>query len=234
MARPSENIRINICEYIEQYLLDVLLIYVFHRDFGLALPEILSTAVANMEKDEVPADLTAPVSRGCVYWITGLSGAGKTTLAQSLAARLISIGRSVVQLDGDRIRAVLDGRFGHGQHDRHALALIYARLSRELADQGHDVVCATVSMFNDVRAWSRANNTHYCEIWLRITIEQLVDRHPRGLYARGRTGHIRNIPGIDIPLEEPEAPDLILDATLPPDGVVATLFDYLEATKKAA
>lgn len=188
----------------------------------------------DMEQGEDPIALTSPASRGCVYWITALSGAGKTTLARALAARLAMLGKSVVQLDGDAMRAILDGRFGHSAHDRHALAMIYARMSRELADQGHDVVCATVSMFHDVRAWNRANILYYCEIWLRITIEELVVRHPKGLYARGRTGHIRHVPGIDIPLEEPEAPDVILDATLPPEGVAATLFEFLETRKEAA
>ncbi len=187
-----------------------------------------------METDEDSVELAAPASRGCVYWITALSGAGKTTLARALTARLATVGRSVVQIDGDVMRAIFDGRFGHSVHDRHALAMIYARMSREIADQGHDVVCATVSMFHDVRAWNRENILHYYEIWLRITIEELVVRHPKGLYARGRTGHIRHIPGIDIPLEEPEAPDVILDATLPPEGVAATLFEFLETRKEAA
>lgn len=187
-----------------------------------------------MERESDSGDLNAAALAGCVYWVTGLSGAGKTTLAQALTARLLSVGRSVVQLDGDRMRSVLDGRFGHNQQDRHALAMIYARLSRELAEQGHDVVCATVSMFHDVRAWNRSNIARYCEIWLRMTIDQLVDRHPRGLYARSRAGHIRYVPGIDLTLEEPEAPDITLDATLPPEGVAATLFDFLDTFKEAA
>lgn len=187
-----------------------------------------------MELDTDYGDLSATASRGCVYWVTGLSGAGKTTLAKTLAHHLLSMGHSVVQLDGDRMRAVLDGRFRHSQNDRHALAFIYARLSRELSGQGHDVVCATVSMFHDVRAWNRANIARYCEIWLRMTIDQLVVRHPRGLYARGKAGHIRYVPGLDIPLEEPETPDVVLDATLPPEGVAARLFDFLDTFREAA
>ncbi|PJG47198.1 hypothetical protein CAF53_02300 [Sphingobium sp. LB126] len=187
-----------------------------------------------MEQDGVSGDLDACTARGCIYWVTGLSGSGKTTLAQALVERLGALGRSVVQIDGDRMRAILGGRFGYTHGDRHLLAQTYGRLCKELGDQGHDVVCATVSMFHDVRAWNRDNIGHYVEIYLRMPIDQLVERHPRGLYARGLTGHIRHVPGIDIALEEPEAPDVILDAALPPAAVVANLFRYLDTIKKAA
>lgn len=187
-----------------------------------------------MEQEAVSGDFGALTARGCVYWVTGLSGSGKTTLSQALVERLGSLGRSVVQLDGDRMRAILGGRFGYTQSDRHLLAQTYGRLCKELGEQGHDVVCATVSMFHDVRAWNRDNIRHYVEIYLRMAIDQLVERHPKGLYSRGLAGHIRHVPGIDIVLEEPEAPDLILDAALPPAAVVADLFSYLDTIKKAA
>jgi adenylylsulfate kinase-like enzyme len=173
---------------------------------------------------------------GSAYWVTGLPGAGKTTLAGQLATRIAASGRSVVRLDGDRLRAVLGGRHGYGQGDRHALAQVYARLCRELSDQGLDVVCATVSMFSDVRRWSRANIPNYCEIYLDAPISVLARRHPKGLYAAALAGRIRNVPGVDLPVEAPDDPDVRIDD----DGsksaaeVAAELFQRLPLLKEPA
>jgi adenylylsulfate kinase len=166
---------------------------------------------------------------GTVYWVTGLPGAGKTTLARELAARLKSDGRPVARLDGDRLRAILGGRYGYGRGDRHALAQAYAQLCAELALQGLDVVCATVSMFHDVRRWSRSNIASYCEIYLHAPIEVLAQRHPKGLYAAAKAGRIRNVPGVDQSVEEPEAPDLVIedDGAKGPEAVAAELFRFL-------
>jgi adenylylsulfate kinase len=135
-------------------------------------------------------------------------------------------GRSVVQLDGDRIRAVLGGRFGYGQADRRALAETYARLCLELTTQGHDVVCSTVSMFHDVRRWSRENIASYCEVYLNVPIAELAERHPRGLYAAAIAGRVRNVPGVDLPVELPETPDIRIDndGSKTPSAVAAELF----------
>ena len=187
-----------------------------------------------MGKDDNRDELNAAASCGRVYWVTGLPGSGKTTLALALAERLLGCRRSVVQLDGDRMRAVLGGRYGYSQGDRRALASIYGRFCKELAGQGHDVVCATVSMFHEVRAWNRGHIGDYCEIYLRAPIDLLVHRHPRGLYARGLGGHIRNVPGVDMAFEEPEAPDLMLDAGQSAERVVADLFHFLDSRKEAA
>lgn len=148
---------------------------------------------------------------GTAYWVTGLPGVGRKTLAGALAARLAETGGSVVHLDGDRMREMLGDRFGHSQTDRHALSLAYGRLCRELAGQGHDVVFATVSMFHDVRRWNRANIPNYREIYLRASPALLVQRHPKGLYAAALAGRIRNVVGFDLPMEEPEAADITVD-----------------------
>ena len=149
--------------------------------------------------------VTGKIDMGAVYWVTGLSGAGKTTVAVALAARLRNAGRSVILLDGDILRSMLGplGE-GHAPDQRKRLAFFYARLCRGLAVQGHDVVCATISMFHDVQRWNRAETPEYREIYLRATVEALTARDTKGIYAAadGR------IVGIDLEFEAPETPDL--------------------------
>jgi adenylylsulfate kinase len=99
-----------------------------------------------------------------------------------------------------------------------------------LAGQGLDVVCATVSMFHDVRRWSRAHIPAYREIYLRAPIPLLMQRHPKGLYSAAVAGRIRNVPGVDQDFEAPEAPDLIIDddGSKSPEAVAAELFRFLQ------
>src|ERR1700683_519240 len=102
---------------------------------------------------------------GTVVWITGLSGAGKTTLSKAVALRLRSHGDVVVLLDGDELRAVFGAVAvnvqNHGREGRLALAMQYARLCRVLANQGLTVVIATISLFREVHAWNRENLPNY-------------------------------------------------------------------------
>lgn len=148
---------------------------------------------------------------GAVYWVTGLPGSGKSTLARALASRLRRSGRTVVRLDGDSIRPIIGVRLGYGQADRRVMAMVYARLCREFAAQGHDVVCATVSMFEEARGWARSEVPDYREIYLQASVETLVARHPKGLLAAGHAGRIRNVPGIDLAVEVPGAPDVLVE-----------------------
>lgn len=148
---------------------------------------------------------------GIVWWITGLSGAGKTTVSRVVRDGLSLSGRTAVLLDGDAMRAVLGDTAAHGQDDRRRLAMTYARLARELAAQGIDVVCATISMFHEVRAWNRGNVRRYVEIYLRVPLSELERRDPCGLYTRARRGEAADVVGIDVPFEEPDAPDLVID-----------------------
>ena len=144
---------------------------------------------------------------GWVYWVTGLSGAGKTTVATLLRDRFRSVREGVVLLDGDRLREVLAPEAGHSPDERKRLALTYARLCRELAEQGLIVVCATISMFNGVREWNRTHIPNYREIYLRVPSQVRVARDPKGLYR----GNVADMVGVDIDQEEPVAPDLIVD-----------------------
>ena len=140
-----------------------------------------------------------------VYWITGLSGAGKTTIATHLRDRLRAAGTPVVLLDGDRLRAIIAPQAGHQPEERRNLAFSYSRLCCELARQDVVAVCATISMFHDVRDWSRANIPGYFEVYLKVPLEVRQARDAKGLYSGGA-----EIVGANGDFEEPQSPDVII------------------------
>jgi len=155
--------------------------------------------------------LTVQGVSGTVWWITGLSGAGKSTVGRLVRDALTRRGRPALLLDGDTLRHVLGEESAHSDEDRRRLAMTYARLAREIASQGIDAVCATVSMFHSVRDWNRANIPGYKEIYLRVPMAEVERRAPHGLYARSRRGEQPNVVGVDIRAEEPASPDLVID-----------------------
>src|SRR5277367_678494 len=154
-----------------------------------------------------PLEFEQEASSGRVFWITGLSGAGKTTVGRELERRLRAVGRPVIFLDGDVLRAVVAEDLGHSADDRRRSAMRNARLCRLLAGQGADVICATISLIHKVQRWNRKNIPGYREIYLKVPIEELRRRDSKGIYAVAQ----RDVVGLDLPAEAPEAPDLILD-----------------------
>jgi adenylylsulfate kinase-like enzyme/phosphohistidine swiveling domain-containing protein len=160
---------------------------------------------------DLPSKRIDGAAVGKVYWITGLSSAGKTTVGKALWQRLRAAGRSAVFLDGDLLREVIAEDLGHGIDSRRRSAMRNARLCRLLASQGQDVVCPTISLFHEVQRWNRANIPGYQEIYLRVPMDELQRRDAKGIYAAARRGDMRNVVGLDVPAEFPEAPDLTLD-----------------------
>ncbi len=150
-------------------------------------------------------------SAGRVFWITGLSGAGKTTLGRELWSRLRAAGHPVILLDGDALRGVIAEDLDYSADNRRRSAMRNARLCRLLAQQGADVVCATISLFHEVQRWNRANIPGYLEIYLQVPMDELRRRDSKGIYAKDQQGDARNVVGLDVPAEIPEAPDLVLD-----------------------
>jgi adenylylsulfate kinase len=152
---------------------------------------------------------------GKVVWISGLSGAGKTTLAHELVARLRAEGHAVVQLDGDELREVFGATAAnaqnHGREGRLALAMQYAHLCRVIASQGLTVVIATISLFREVHAWNRENLPGYFEVYLKVPLEELRRRDPKEIYCRFDAGELSNVAGLDLPFDEPEAADWVAE-----------------------
>lgn len=164
----------------------------------------------------VDPSIVAPTAQqslpaGRVFWITGLSGAGKTTLGTELWRRLRDSGRPALLLDGDALRGVIAEDLGHSLVNRSKSAWRNARLCKMLAEQGQDVICTTISMFHAVRHWNRENIPGYREIYLRVPMHELQRRDPKGIYTAARRGGARDVVGLDVPAELPESPDLIID-----------------------
>jgi len=147
---------------------------------------------------------------GNVYWITGLSGAGKTTIGTMLYNHIKQKKNNVVFLDGDILREVYQNQ-DYSIESRKKLALQDGRLCQMLSNQGLDIVICVISMFDDVRKWNRDNLQSYKEIYLRVEIEELIRRDQKGLYSRALKNEIDNVLGINLPFEEPKHSDLIID-----------------------
>lgn len=146
-----------------------------------------------------------------VYWVTGLSGAGKTTIAQALTERLRDEGVPVLLLDGDEMRQIFGDTARFDAASRRDLSMRYARLCRMITEQGIAVVCATISMFDATREWNRANIPGYVEVYVRVPIEELKRRDSKRIYSRAEAGELTEVMGVNLPFEEPKTPDVIID-----------------------
>lgn len=150
-----------------------------------------------------------------IIWITGLSGAGKSTLAQEVVIRLKTSHKSVVLLDGDELREIFgsgaDNTHNYDKEKRIELAMQYSRLCCALAAQEMTVVIATISLFKEVFLWNRENLTNYFEVYLRTPIDELRSRDPKKIYQRFDEGKLKNVAGLDLPIDEPTGADWIVD-----------------------
>ena len=159
---------------------------------------------------------------GKVFWITGLAGAGKTTFGKLLLERIKQEKEKVIFLDGDDLRNSICDDLGYSAMERKKCGFRYSKLCGLLAGQGFDVVCCTISMFEEIRMRNRTSFPKYCEIYMKTDLEILYTRNQKELYkSESRT--IDNVVGIDVKYEEPECPDYTILTCMRQD-----LKDYVE------
>lgn len=167
---------------------------------------------------------------GGLIWVTGLSGAGKTTIGNRIYERLKEQHPNTVIFDGDALRQAFGNDLGYSREERLACAMRYARLSRLLAEQGIYVVCCTISMFESVRRWNRENISNYTEIYIEVPLEVLEMRNQKNLYSAVKDGSAQDVVGMDLQLELPEHPDIhvLNDGTRSPEEVLEEIWGQLE------
>ena len=146
-----------------------------------------------------------------VFWITGLSAAGKTTLAKLVVKKFWDLKKPVVLLDGDLMREAMGSSDGHDRAGRLSLAYKYAGLAKMIAIQDVTVVVSAVALFKEIHVWNRNNLPGYFEVFIKVNLNELRKRDPKGIYARYDKGQIKNVAGLDLDVDEPQKPDLLIE-----------------------
>ena len=169
--------------------------------------------------------------RPCVLWFTGLSGAGKSTVANLVDKELCALGRHTYLLDGDNIRHGLNRDLGFTVEARVENIRRVAEVSRLFVDAGLIVLVSLISPFRAERQMARAllEPGEFVEIHVATPLAECERRDPKGLYRRARAGEIPNFTGIGSPYEPPEAPEIRLDtSSLAPEGAAERVIVYLK------
>ncbi|MCO4850889.1 adenylyl-sulfate kinase [Bacillus vallismortis] len=149
-----------------------------------------------------------------ILWLTGLSGSGKSTIANAAARELFEQGYQVIVLDGDNIRHGLNKDLGFSDEDRKENIRRIGEVAKLFVQQGTIVITAFISPFREDREQVRqlVEAGEFNEVYIKCDLDICEQRDPKGLYKKARNGDIPFFTGIDSPYEEPEAPELVLDS----------------------
>jgi adenylylsulfate kinase len=165
---------------------------------------------ANVSREEREGILG---QKGCVVWFTGLSGAGKSTVARRVEQLLLEQGTFVYVLDGDNLRHGLNKDLGFSPKDREENIRRVGAVAELFADAGAIVLTAFISPYRKDRDQARAlvPAGRFVEAFVSTSLEACEERDPKGLYKKARAGQIPEFTGISAPYEAPEAPELVVD-----------------------
>ena len=153
-------------------------------------------------------------NRGFTVWLTGLSGAGKTTVAQSIINELKASDVNIELLDGDEVRTNLSKGLGFSKEDRDTNIRRIGYVSRLLSRNGVGVIASAISPYREVRDEVRqsiiSDGSEFIEVYVQCPIEVLVERDVKGLYKKALAGEIKEFTGVSDPYEEPLSPEVIV------------------------
>lgn len=152
------------------------------------------------------------MSRGFVLWLTGLSGAGKSTIAGRVEAELAALGHKTQVLDGDEVRTNLSKGLGFSKEDRDTNIRRIGYVARLLAKHGAAVIVSAISPYREVRDEVRAATPAFAEVYVRCSIDELTRRDVKGLYRKALAGELPNFTGVSDPYEPPLQPEVVVDS----------------------
>ena len=173
--------------------------------------------------------------KGVVLWFTGLSGSGKSTIANELSYKLHKMGKLSYILDGDNIRHGLNKDLGFSPEDREENIRRISEVSNLFADAGIITLTAFISPYKKDRNFCREllGDGRFIEVFTKASIETCEKRDTKGLYKKARNGEINNFTGINAPYEEPEAPEIIVDTDIETiEESVNKVLNYLKESGK--
>jgi adenylylsulfate kinase len=154
------------------------------------------------------------MDQGFTLWFTGLSGAGKSTLANLVAKELRERAHRVEILDGDEVRTNLSKGLGFSKEDRDTNIRRIGYVCNLLARNGVVAISAAISPYRDIRDEVRRSHDRFFEVFVRCTLDKLVERDVKGLYKKALAGEIKSFTGVSDPYEEPLNPELIVDSSV--------------------
>ena len=167
---------------------------------------------------------------GCCLWFTGLSGAGKSTIANLVVTELRARGRRVELLDGDEVREHLSKGLGFSKEDRDTNIRRIGWVAKVLARNGVVAVTAAISPYRTLRDEMRASIDNFVEIYIATPFEVCEERDVKGLYAKARAGDIPQFTGLDDPYEPPLHPEIHVETQdRTPQESAAAVVDWLAA-----
>ena len=148
---------------------------------------------------------------GHTIWFTGLSGSGKTTIANKVANYLRKQGIPVVVLDGDEVRKTLSADLGYTKEDRDRHIKRVAHVCKILTDNHILTISCVISPTKEIRDYARSLIKNFIEVYIKCSYEKCEQRDVKGLYKKAKEGEIQNFVGISVPYEEPDHPEVVLD-----------------------
>ena len=154
------------------------------------------------------------MTNGFTLWFTGLSGAGKSTIAEIVGGRLEEAGRTVEYLDGDVVRTHLSKGLGFSKEDRDTNIERIGWVASRLVRHGAAVICAAISPYEETRSKARdmvEEQGPFVEVFVRASVEECARRDVKGLYEKAFAGEIKGFTGVDDPYEEPENAEVVID-----------------------